>query len=190
MKRFFVIICLLLGFTNFTFAQNIDLEPGLYAIQEGDHYVRIEHERGRGSLNSILGWSFSHYRYKNQEAVVEGTGEFLLVCDMNKNNTLITPQRCDIFVKWFTPDNLRVVQLTPKKGKRVLYKHELETIMDMVDYYSGRNNITWEKVADNAYRISYNPEEGEYAFVAMKLTSEGFDPSFIWGFTQKKKVGL
>ena len=185
MKKLLVIACLLLGFAGLASAQKIDLEPGLYVI-DGDQYIRIEHQRGQAVNNNVLGVHYSHYKYKGATAAVESTGEFLLVCDMDKKAAVITPRKFNIFVQWTTPVHLRMVKLEQNKKNRVLYVHEIQKFMGIVDYFREKTNFDWEQCADNAYRLTFNPKEsGEYAIIGLLTTSEGFNPQYIWGFTQK-----
>lgn len=183
MKKLIITICLLIGMT--AAAQNIDLEPGLYIVN-GDQYTRIEAQRGIAGRSTAHDISINHYRYKGTNANVESTGEFLLVCDMSRKAAVITPRKVNVFVNWITPVHLRAVELRTGKRNRMLYTHDILDFLKIVDFYQEKTNFEWEKCADNAYRITYRPEEpGEYAFISLLTAADGFNPEFIWGFTVK-----
>lgn len=182
MKKKIIIACLLIGAAFNAFAQKMDLEPGLYVVN-GPQYIPMIHQRGRSSNWDVVGVEFAHYKYKGAEAPIVSTGEFLLVIDTEKKAATITPRKCNIFVKWFTPKHLRFVRLEQKKKARVLYRHEFQSFLETMEYLKGNTNFEWEQIADNAYLIHYQGDPGEYAIVG--LTFDKYDPAIIWGFTIK-----
>lgn len=182
MKKLLLVACLLIGIAGVAFAQKMDLNPGLYVVN-GPQYIPMIHQRGRAIDWDVADVAFARYRYKGAEAPIESTGEFLLVIDTEKKAAVITPRKCNIFVKWFTPKHLRIVKLTQKKKTRILYRQEFFSFLEAIDYLKGKTNFEWEQVAENAFRFHFEGEPGEYAIVG--LTSGSYDPSIIWGFTQK-----
>lgn len=183
MKKLLLAACLLIGMT--AAAQSIDLEPGLYIV-DGDQYTRIEPQHGSAVTTTALDISSIHYRYKGATAKAESTGEFLLVCDMNRKAATVIFNKVNAFVSWTTPVHLRAVRLRAAKRNRRLYTSDIQDALQIIDFLHAKTNFEWEQCADNAYRITFRPAEpGEYAFIGLMTTSQGFDPQYIWGFTVK-----
>lgn len=184
-KAFFLCAAVLLLSVSFmASAQSEDLEPGIYAVVDGDYSV-LAHTMGitGNSGTSVFGIDVgqSKISYKGDKSETKATGTFVMVINPEKKAITQTPKKYDPFIKSMTPDNMIIVPLVVEKNKRIYDKGV--SLNGINTKKKAHVSFEWEQTGDNAFTIT--TEElvpGEYA-IAFKPAKLGeFNFSCIFGF--------
>ena len=184
MKKSFFAAMFLALFSMNIFAQEIDLEPGLYIIK-GDEYVPVSYVSGKSvrSSTGIFGFELGkkQYEYKGNASENIYTGQFLMVCDESRKNVKYAWGKYEPFVKSMTPDNMVIIPLEVAKKKRIYYEG---TLIEGINVSSHeRDPFTWEQLSDNVYLITTELQPGEYG-IALKPAKLGeYNFGVIFDFT-------
>lgn len=173
MKKSIFAALFLALFSMNVFAQGINLEPGLYAVN-GDEYIPVSYVSGKAVKTStgIFGFELGkkQYEYKDRRSENIYTGKFLMVCDPAKKNVKYAWGKYKPFVKTMTPDNMLIIPLEVANKKRIYYEG---TIIEGINVTSHeRDPFTWEQLSDNVYLITTELQPGEYG-IALKPAKLG-----------------
>lgn len=184
MKKGIFTAMLLALFSMNIFAQEINLEPGLYIIN-GDEYVPVSYVSGKSEKTStgILGFELGkkQYEYKGNTSNNIYTGQFLMVCDENRKNVKYAWGKYEPFVKSMTPDNMVIIPLEAAKKKRI---YNEGTIIEGINVSTHeRDPFTWEQLSDYVYLITTELQPGEYGIALKAAKLDEYNFSVIFDFT-------
>ena len=191
MRKFFLCAFALFAATFISSAQMDDREPGLYAMIDGESVPLVYHSGiASTTKRTLLGLEVdkSKYEYKGATSGIVASDTFVLVINPEKKNIIKTLRKYDIFVRGITPDNLAVVALEVKNGKKRIYD-EGTVVGGIAGQTRERAPMEWEMISDNSYRIKVDLAPGEYAFVCRATKLAPFDFTAIYDFTIYKEAG-
>lgn len=181
-----VLSCLVLALCSvLAVAQNDTLEPGLYAINNGEPVV-MSAINGANSKTSagILGVEIEkkEIEFKGVTSPIKTDGEFIMVCNMNKKNITRTIKKYDLFVQSMTPDNMLIVPLQVVKNKKRVY-YAGKSVNGINTTVKEFYDFTWERITDNSFSIRCNLEPGEYGIVFREAKHGPYNYDTIFDFT-------
>lgn len=192
MKRFLIALFVLSASLTLSWGQERPA-PGIYAII-GEEPFKMERQKGLGMSNSVDDESFifeKQFIYKGASSSLEATGEFLLVCDPDVRNYLVTPFKYNIFTNNLSPKDLLIVPLEVKRNKRVYDCRKLHTTGKALDLLGDVEwlcmDFTCEELEPFIWSIKAKDlPAGEYALVFRYMPQYWeFDFNNIFGFTVK-----
>lgn len=165
-------------------AQTDELEPGIYAIVDGEA-IALSHVMGitGNSGTEILGVEIGKTKtnYKGAHAETCATGTFVMVINPEKKALTRTPKKYDPFIKTMTPDNILFIPLTVNKNKRTY--EEGVSVNGINTQKKTRIPFEWEQTGDNSFTITTEAlAPGEYGIVFKPAKLGGFDYSCIFEF--------
>lgn len=162
----------------------LDLEPGIYAIVDGQA-TALSYSNGTAvsSSSNILGFELgkSKVKYKGATSGVQATDKLVLVLNPEKKNITKTFKKYDPFVKTMTPKNIMVIPLTVDGDRRIY--DEGTSIEGFNVEQKDRAELEWEQTGDYTYEVRFNLVPGEYAVVFKAAKLADYDFEGIFGFT-------
>lgn len=186
MKRIIATVLSALAFSMAVYAQNGDLQPGIYSVIDGN-VTHLVYTNGTtvNSGSNLLGLEIgkSKVRYKGESGEVEVMDKIVMVINPDKKVIKKTPKLYDPFIKTMTPANMIIVPLEVVDGKRIYDSGR--TVEGFNTSKKERVEFEWEMVDDNTFEITAEFEPGEYAIVFRSSKLDEYDFTSIYGFFVK-----
>ncbi|MCQ2149983.1 MAG: hypothetical protein MJY45_06520 [Bacteroidales bacterium] len=183
MKRITFVIVACLTFAAAAFAQDEKLEPGIYAVIDGNA-TPLSYANGiagNTGLN-VVGVEIGKvkFSYKGETSGVRAVDKLIMVINPESKNIRRTPKLYDPFIKTMTPEFIMIIPLEVAKNKRIY--DEGTSVQGINTQKHERVEFQWELVDENTYEITADFQPGEYAIVFKPTNLGKYDFSGIYGF--------